>query len=230
LLLKKFSFLGSGRKTGIFDVSSGVANPLLNPVSFAVNQKQNPTNGIAVMSGHILRDAGKATASALRGAIILLATPLPLWSSQQAMLAWNPSSHAGVVGYRIYYGPASGIYTHVVSVGNVTNAVVSGLAEAARYYFTATAVDALGLESSPSNEMTYDVPSVSVLAIRCAQTNGATATVSITASGAVPERWALESSADLAAWSTLARGTNVPVNVSVVTAGAPKQFFRLKSQ
>lgn len=178
------------------------------------------------MMGVSFRAAGKKTRDSVLAAILFTVSPLPLLASQQATIAWNPSVQPGVVGYRIYYGPASGNYTNVLVVGNVTNALVSGLREGASYYFAATAYDLLGLESGYSNEAAFTVPSAYALAIR----NQTPTMISVTASGAVPNRWALQTSVDMAGWNTLARGTNSPVNVSLPVSGGPKQFFRLKAE
>jgi hypothetical protein len=165
----------------------------------------------------------------LLGAIILAVTQLPAPATQKATLAWNPSPDPNVIGYRVYYGPAHGVYTNMVSVGNVTNALISGLVEGANYFFAASAYDVIGLESELSNEAAYTVPTQFVLAIRSIETNGIAIALSITASGAIPNRWALESSPDLTSWETVARGTNSPVNVSTPVNGTPNRFFRLKS-
>jgi hypothetical protein len=73
-------------------------------------------------------------------------------------LAWNPSVSTNVAGYKIYYGGASGNYTNTLSVGAVTNAIVSGLVAGDTFYFAATAVDARGLESRFSNEAVWTAP------------------------------------------------------------------------
>lgn len=73
-------------------------------------------------------------------------------------LAWDPSPSAEVVGYNIYYGVGSGVYTNVVKLGNVTNATVSGLVRGVTYFFAATAVARDGLESEFSNEVSYTAP------------------------------------------------------------------------
>ena len=83
---------------------------------------------------------------------------LHCFASKSVTLAWDPSPDPNVAGYNIYYGPASGQYTNVVSVGNTTNGIIDGLIEGATYYFTATAYDLLGLESDFSNEISYSVP------------------------------------------------------------------------
>jgi hypothetical protein len=68
-------------------------------------------------------------------------------------LAWDPSPSTNVVGYTICYGPVSGSYTNVISVGNTNRATISGLTVGATYYFAATAVDNQGLQSVYSTEV-----------------------------------------------------------------------------
>lgn len=74
-------------------------------------------------------------------------------------LAWNTSQATDVVGYNLYYGPASGTYTNIVSAGSATNITVANLVPGATYYFAATAYDSTGLESIYSAEVSYIVPS-----------------------------------------------------------------------
>ncbi len=78
-------------------------------------------------------------------------------------LAWNPSTDASVVGYNLYYGSASGVYTTKVTAGNTTQTVISGLADGATYYFAATAYDSSGVESPFSNEALYSVPNTAAV-------------------------------------------------------------------
>ncbi len=95
------------------------------------------------------------------GAIFVLAFAI-LGTAAQAQssvtLAWNASSSPDVAGYNIYYGGASQTYTNMNSVGNVTNAAVPGLVQGSTYYFSVSAVDAIGLESAKSGEVSYTVP------------------------------------------------------------------------
>ncbi|HEX5220637.1 MAG TPA: Ig-like domain-containing protein [Verrucomicrobiae bacterium] len=76
-------------------------------------------------------------------------------------LAWDASPDASAVGYRIYYGPASGVYTNSATVGNVTSATLTGLVDGATYFFAATAYNSTGDESLFSNEANYTVPAIS---------------------------------------------------------------------
>jgi hypothetical protein len=73
-------------------------------------------------------------------------------------LVWNASSCTNVAGYKLYYGVASQTYTSLVSVANVTNATVAGLVQGTTYYFAATTLDSQGIESLPSTEINYTVP------------------------------------------------------------------------
>jgi carbon monoxide dehydrogenase subunit G len=73
-------------------------------------------------------------------------------------LTWNPSTDTNAVGYKIYYGGNSGVYTNTVSVGSATSVTISGLLEGATYYFSATTVSAVGVESAFSNEATFVLP------------------------------------------------------------------------
>lgn len=84
-----------------------------------------------------------------------------MFAAGNVSLAWDASPDASVTGYRIYYGVASASYTNSATVGNVTNATVTGLVEGATYFFAATAFDGAGLESDFSNETSYTVPTSS---------------------------------------------------------------------
>jgi hypothetical protein len=70
-------------------------------------------------------------------------------------IGWDPSLDAQVIGYKVYYGTASGSYTNVVAVSNSTIATISNLVDGATYFLAATAVDAMGLESAFSNEAVF---------------------------------------------------------------------------
>jgi Fibronectin type III domain/Immunoglobulin domain len=86
---------------------------------------------------------------------LVVATPSPVSGSQSVTLAWSPSTNTDIANYEIYYGSASQTYTNTVSVGNVTNATISGLAAGQTYYFAAKAVTSSGLQSDFSNEANY---------------------------------------------------------------------------
>lgn len=90
-----------------------------------------------------------------------------------ATLNWNASTdNVGVTGYKIYYGQSvrTGTdpkscgncgYTTVVNVGNVITYAFNNLTDGIRYYFSVSAYDAAGNESSFSGEVFKDIPAVS---------------------------------------------------------------------
>jgi hypothetical protein len=73
-------------------------------------------------------------------------------SVAQIRLGWDPNPEPDVAGYRLYYGTASGTYTHRINVGNATTYTAHGLSYGATYYFAVTAYNQSG-ESGYSNEV-----------------------------------------------------------------------------
>lgn len=74
-------------------------------------------------------------------------------------LAWDASPDANVNGYAIYYGTNSGNWTTRVDVGNVTNCTITlPVGSNVTYFFVATAYTPEGVESLPSNEVSYMPP------------------------------------------------------------------------
>lgn len=76
-----------------------------------------------------------------------------------ASLSWNPPATnsdgtplTDLAGYKVYYGNSSGQYTKAIDVGSSTSYVINNLPVGATTYFTVTAYDLSGNESSFSNE------------------------------------------------------------------------------
>jgi hypothetical protein len=80
-------------------------------------------------------------------------------SSQSVTLAWNPGASSGIAGYRVYYGTSSGSYPQILDVGITTTATVSNLIAGQTYYFVVTSYNAAGLESVPSNQVSFTAAS-----------------------------------------------------------------------
>jgi hypothetical protein len=74
------------------------------------------------------------------------------------ILTWDPNNEPDIAGYKIYYGKASGTYESVIDVGNQTTYTIPGFLEGVDYYFTVTAYNTYGLESSFSDEVSYPGP------------------------------------------------------------------------
>ncbi len=108
-------------------------------------------------------------------------------------LGWSPSPSPEVTGYNVYYGYYSGQYSGRLEAGNVTDVRVAGLTTNVVYYFMVAAHDDFGLESIPSNEVSYSVPLAEVQAPAITSgpmdqsvVVGETTSFSVTATGTSP--------------------------------------------
>ena len=93
------------------------------------------------------------------GALLTLASILVMFPvlvhGAEVGLAWDANSEPDLAGYKIYYGTASGNYSHSVDVGNITQYTLAGLSEGVTYYLAATAYDADDNESAYSVELVH---------------------------------------------------------------------------
>jgi hypothetical protein len=147
---------------------------------------------------------------------------------QNITLGWEPSDDPTVAGYHVYCRTAGGgPYGTTVHVTIDTRIRIDGLVEGTTYFFIVTAYDNTGLESLPSNEVSYTVPRAALRMDRI-QAGGLPMAFSIVANS-TPPAWTLEASEDLRTWKPVATGSNEPANVSVLVAQSPSMLFRLKS-
>ena len=77
-----------------------------------------------------------------------------------ALLTWDaPTTNTDgtpledLSGYKVYYGPSSGVYTSNIDAGNFLSYNVVDLQDGMTYYFAATAYDTSANESDYSNEV-----------------------------------------------------------------------------
>lgn len=102
------------------------------------------------------------------GLLLLIALQLPALQhvnvvltdgGPQPTLLWTASTSSGVTGYRVSYGPQSGLYTTTAEVGNVTSWVIPSLDPTMDEFFTVQTES--GSTISPdSNEV--ELPSTQV--------------------------------------------------------------------
>ncbi len=78
--------------------------------------------------------------------------------AESVRLAWNSNPEPDIAGYRLFWGPLNSGAT-ARDVGNTTQAEITDLTPGSTYYFYVTAYNTSGLESDPSTNITYTVPS-----------------------------------------------------------------------
>ena len=87
--------------------------------------------------------------------LVLFAAPLHAGS---VTVTWDANTEADIVGYTVFYGTQSGIYTTSRSVGNLTMWTAQDLTEGQTYYFAVQAVSGDGLTSPLSQEVSTTIP------------------------------------------------------------------------
>ncbi len=137
--------------------------------------------------------------------LMLLLSGFMARGASRASLFWDANPDPSVVGYNIYYGGVSGVYTNMVSVSSATNTVISGLTEGQTYYFVVTDYDSFGDESPFSNEVSYLVPGI--LTISGGGTSGAPIRLQFPV--APGQQCQLQTSDDMMSWHTLWQTTAV---------------------
>src|SRR3569833_3518952 len=110
----------------------------------------------------------KRVLGVLLGASFLFLFSLTSLRASSVNQTWEPSTDSNVVGYNVYYGTASHSYQTLIPVGNHVSAAVSGLSDGTTYYFAVTAIDAFGVESDFSTEISSHTsgngtPSISLI-------------------------------------------------------------------
>ncbi len=71
---------------------------------------------------------------------------------RQLSLSWAANTEPDLLGYRVYYGTASGSYPSMIDVGNVTATTLTGLTNGVAEYVVVTAYNSIG-ESGYSAEV-----------------------------------------------------------------------------
>jgi Fibronectin type III domain len=114
-------------------------------------------------------------------------------------LEWSPSTDPTVVGYKIYYWPAGGGVTNSIDVGDVTNVVVTNLADDTTYYFAATSYDGNDVESIFSNEIVVTTDRATIAPL-LTQNVGVSGQFSFNVSGVPNDLYVVQASTDLINW------------------------------
>ncbi|UOF78044.1 fN3 [Caudoviricetes sp.] len=97
-----------------------------------------------------------------------LAAPVVNVNQKNLAFQWTRSpdyTNLAFVGYRLYYGTNQSLFDKTLTLGKVTNAVVTGLVVGATYRFKVVGYDIANIESKPSNTVTqYIDPLISMQA------------------------------------------------------------------
>ena len=107
----------------------------------------------------------------------------------RARFSWEAVPDPIVSGYKVYWGTASGVYTHTEDAGNATELIVTGFSEGGAYFAAVTAYSDTGEESDYSTEISfiYDTSSMVITLTSQPQaqvvTVGQATTFSVTATG-----------------------------------------------
>jgi fibronectin type 3 domain-containing protein len=96
--------------------------------------------------------ASSAVAYTVPATVPIVLTAQPAVDSPGVELGWNDIPNEGIMGYDVYYGTQSGVYTDTLNYGAVSNILVEGLDGGQTYYFRVASVDSYGNESFYSNE------------------------------------------------------------------------------
>jgi hypothetical protein len=92
---------------------------------------------------------------ALLALLVLFAAPVFAGS---VTVMWDRNAETDVVGYTVFYGTQSGTYAFSKAVGNVTTWTIDNLVAGQTYYFAVQAVNADGLTSAMSREVSTTIP------------------------------------------------------------------------
>jgi Concanavalin A-like lectin/glucanases superfamily/Fibronectin type III domain/Divergent InlB B-repeat domain len=135
---------------------------------------KNPLFSARPSSGAKFRNLQAASWSRLLGAVasLLVIALSPCLAVQSCTLAWDASSDSAIAGYKLRYGTTSGNPSQSIDVGKSTTRTVSNLNDATTYYFTVVAYNTAGVDSQPSNQVSYTTPGGSSSGYVLTVTNG----------------------------------------------------------
>ena len=158
-----------------------------------------------------------------RSCLLLCPLGRPLRGSSSG---WDANAESNIVGYVLRYGTISGEPSQRIAVGcEKTTATVSGLADGTTYFFTVIARNAFGIESPPSNEVSYTTPMSSeggVCDIAIGETNVLTTADSWNGNLLVAQRAKLERAATILSLSFYITRASGRLRLGIFDATGPE--------
>jgi hypothetical protein len=167
-------------------------------------------------------------------------------SPSTVALAWDANAEPDLAGYRVHYGTASGNYINVLDVGNQPTATISGLTGQGTFYFIVTAYNIDGIESLPSNELSFTPTETGTLVGQSVEPDSSNQNGPIIATQSLPDgsfsftvkgpaggAASIYTSSDLEAWQLLANLGNPTGTLDVMaieTTNSARRFYRVTTQ
>lgn len=119
------------------------------------------------------------TAKVSLGMLFIAAAAAVAQTTYTCGLQWESNSESDLGGYRVYFGQVSNVWTHAkpvaVSGAGKTTATMT-LPGPGVWYFMVTATNLSGLESLPSNVVSYETPGGPPGAVQTVGVTGGTVT------------------------------------------------------
>lgn len=88
---------------------------------------------------------------------LVAAAFLSILPTDAVTIGWDANPEPDIASYSVFYGAVDAPATRV-NVGNVTTASITNLTPGITYFFYVTAINTAGLESDPSDQITYTEP------------------------------------------------------------------------
>ena len=137
--------------------ATGVLTVTTNPV--------NSASGVAAFSGvrysvaeNIFLGASSTGLTRVCSSQVAV-TAAPPVNNGTANLAWDANTETDLAGYKVYISTSPGVYNNPpITLLNVTTYTATTLASGTTYYFTVTAYNTSGMESTRSNEVSKVIP------------------------------------------------------------------------
>ena len=141
-------------------------------------------------------------------------------------LSWEPSPDPTLVGYRVYQGTASHVYTLRYDLASAVGTTITGLIPGTTYYLGITAYNAGGLESPIPAELIWTAPAWFQVNV-----NNSSQVV-LACMGPAANTYAVLASQDLKTWATNGTFTFGPTGRFQFTDRAlatnTSRFYRLQ--
>ncbi len=127
------------------------ATPLITTQPRATNVTYGQTLASSMLSG------GTASVPGSFGFTTAGTPPVAGGISGRARFSWGAVTDPVVSGYKVHWGVASGVYTHTLDAGNVTEVIIAGFSEGVEYFSAVTAYSSSRDESGYSAEVSFTV-------------------------------------------------------------------------